>query len=110
MPLNPHNRLAAFDAIALVDLQVSDLRVVLVDAGMRERIQHGLEVIVRIATAAIGRIELNGHGQRTLQRLTSLIRERPTNALPKLAAFAANQRSLADMSPVAVDTGRKGKN
>ena len=84
-----------------------DLAVVSEDAGVLTRIPQRLVVVVPIATAAIGGIEIELNFKRARKRLADPPREVCAHLTAILTTFAAEERAIANMPVIPVDARRE---
>ena len=83
-----------------------DLAVVSEDAGVLTRIPQRLVVVVPIATAAIGGIQIELNFKWARKRLTDPPREESADRFAVLSPFAAEERAIANMPVIPVDARR----
>ena len=90
-----------------LDDALLDLAVVSEDAGVLTRIPQRLVVVVPIATAAIGGIEIELNFKRARKRLADPPREECAHLTAILTTFAAEERAIANMPVIPVDARRE---
>ena len=90
-----------------LDDALLDLAVVSEDAGVLTRIPQRLVVVVPIATAAIGGIEIELNFKWARKRLTDPPREESADRFAVLSPFAAEERAIANMPVIPVDARRE---
>ena len=83
------------------------LTVVLINASMLERIPDAFLKVVPIATAAIGRIEIELNLEWTRKRLADLPREESADAFAIQSPLTAEERAIANMPVIPVDARRE---
>ena len=84
-----------------------DLAVVSKDAGVLTRIPQRLVVVVPIATAAIGGIQIELNFKWARKRLADPPREECAHLTAILTTFAAEERAIANMPVIPVDARRE---
>ena len=84
-----------------------DLAVVSEDAGVLTRIPQRLVVVVPIATAAIGGIQIELNFKWARKRLADPPREECAHLTAILTTFAAEERAIANMPVIPVDARRE---
>ncbi len=106
MTNNADEYFATRQRLALPDVEMHDLAIVVIGATVRERIQQRFLRVVAIATAMIGRIQIDKHFQRTSDRPDAVSRQDRADRGAECPTLAVDERPCSNPPPVMVHRRR----
>ena len=98
-----HEQMAAFAWIEAIGSERYDLKIVVVNTGMLQSIQHRFLNVVHIPAKTIGWVDLKVNLQPTVEWMEPSQCQERTHAFAKYSPLATDERPCSNPPPVMID-------
>lgn len=98
-----HDQLAAFTRLKAIGAERHDLKVVVVNAGVLESIQHWLLDVVHVPATTIGREDLKMNLQPSIEWMKPSQCQERAHAFAKYSPLATDERPCSNPPPIMID-------
>ena len=98
-----HDEVAAFLRLKTIGAERHDLKVVVVNTGMLQSIQHWFLNVVHIPATTIGWVDLKVNLQPTVEWMEPSQCQERTHAFAKYSPLATDERPCSNPPPVMID-------
>ena len=97
-----HDEMAAFAWLKAIGAERHDLKVVVVNTGMLQSVQHRLLNVVHIPATTIGREDLEMNFQPSVEWMQPSQCQERTHAVAKCSPLATDERPCSNPPPVMI--------